>query len=31
MRLNFSPEDMAFQQDVRSFIAGKNPADLRGK
>jgi hypothetical protein len=31
MRLCFSPEDLAFQQDVRSFMAGKYPADLRGK
>jgi alkylation response protein AidB-like acyl-CoA dehydrogenase len=31
MHLNFSPEDLAFRQDVRSFIAENYPADLRGK
>ncbi len=31
MHLDFSPEDMAFQQEVRSFIAENYPAQLRGK
>ena len=31
MHLEFSPEDLAFQQEVRSFIAESYPAPLRGK
>ena len=31
MHLDFSPEDLAFQQEVRTFIAENYPADLRGK
>ncbi|MFM9936990.1 MAG: acyl-CoA dehydrogenase family protein [Novosphingobium sp.] len=31
MHLDFSPEDMAFQQEVRDFIAENYPEDLRGK
>ena len=31
MDMEFSPEDLAFQQEVRSFIAENYPADLRGK
>ena len=31
MHLEFSPEDLAFQQEVRTFIAENYPADLRGK
>lgn len=31
MHLDFSPEDLAFQQEVRHFIAENYPADLRGK
>ena len=31
MHLEFSPEDLAFQQEVRSFIAENYPASLRGK
>jgi alkylation response protein AidB-like acyl-CoA dehydrogenase len=31
VHLDFSPEDMAFQQEVRSFIAENYPAQLRGK
>ena len=29
--MEFSPEDLAFQQEVRQFIAENYPADLRGK
>ncbi|WP_295530024.1 acyl-CoA dehydrogenase family protein [Novosphingobium sp. Chol11] len=31
MHLDFSPEDLAFQQEVRTFIAENYPEDLRGK
>lgn len=31
MDMEFSPEDLAFQQEVRQFIAENYPADLRGK
>ena len=31
MHLDFSPEDMAFQREVRAFIAENYPASLRGK
>jgi alkylation response protein AidB-like acyl-CoA dehydrogenase len=31
VHLDFSPEDLAFQQEVRTFIAENYPADLRGK
>jgi alkylation response protein AidB-like acyl-CoA dehydrogenase len=31
MNLEFSPEDLAFQQEVRTFIAENYPAELRGK
>ena len=31
MDMEFSPEDLAFQQEVRTFIAENYPADLRGK
>ena len=31
MHLDFSPEDLAFQQEVRAFIAENYPAELRGK
>ena len=31
MDLNFSPEDLAFRDEVRAFIAENYPADLRGK
>ena len=31
MHVDFSPEDMAFQQEVRTFIAENYPAHLRGK
>jgi len=31
MDMEFSPEDLAFQQEVRSFIAENYPADLRDK
>lgn len=31
MRRNFSHQDLAFQQNMRSFIAENYPADLRGK
>ncbi|MFM7028938.1 MAG: acyl-CoA dehydrogenase family protein [Chakrabartia sp.] len=31
MNLEFSPEELAFQQEVRSFIAENYPANLRGK
>ena len=31
MHLDFSPEDLAFQQEVRAFIAESYPAELRGK
>lgn len=31
MDMEFSPEDLAFQQEVRDFIAENYPADLRGK
>jgi len=31
VHLEFSPEDLAFQQEVRSFIAESYPATLRGK
>jgi alkylation response protein AidB-like acyl-CoA dehydrogenase len=31
MELEFSPEELAFQQEVRTFIAENYPAHLRGK
>ncbi|ALC12714.1 acyl-CoA dehydrogenase family protein [Sphingopyxis sp. 113P3] len=31
MDMEFSPEDLAFQQEVRDFIAENYPAELRGK
>jgi alkylation response protein AidB-like acyl-CoA dehydrogenase len=31
MNLDFSPEEMAFQQEVRTFITDHYPASLRGK
>ena len=31
MNLDFSPEDLAFQDEVRAFIAESYPAQLRGK
>ena len=31
MNLDFSPEDLAFRQEVRDFIAENYPSDLRGK
>ena len=31
MNLEFSPEELAFQQEVRTFIEENYPADLRGK
>ena len=31
MDLEFSPEDLAFQQEVRTFIAENYPTELRGK
>ena len=31
MDMEFSPEDLAFQKEVRDFIAENYPADLRGK
>ena len=31
MDLNFSAEDLAFRDEVRSFIAENYPAELRGK
>ncbi|MBA3940605.1 MAG: pimeloyl-CoA dehydrogenase large subunit [Sphingopyxis sp.] len=31
MDMEFSPEDLAFQQEVRAFIAENYPAELRGK
>ena len=31
MNLDFSPEELAFQQEVRTFIAENYPAQLRGK
>ncbi len=31
MNLEFSPEELAFQQEVRSFIAENYPEHLRGK
>ena len=31
MHLDFSPEDLAFQREVRAFIAESYPASLRGK
>ena len=31
MNLDFSPEDIAFRQEVRAFIAANYPADLRAK
>src|SRR3546814_4815344 len=31
MDMEFSPEDLAFQQEVRQFIAENYPAELRGK
>jgi alkylation response protein AidB-like acyl-CoA dehydrogenase len=31
MNLDFSPEEIAFQQEVRTFIAENYPAELRGK
>ena len=31
MNLEFSPEELAFQQEVRTFIAENYPANLRGK
>ncbi len=31
MNLDFSPEDVAFRQEVRDFIAGGYPAELREK
>ena len=31
MHLDFSPEDLAFQREVRAFIAENYPASLRGK
>ncbi len=31
MDLEFSPEDIAFQQEVRTFIAENYPTELRGK
>ena len=31
MHLDFSPEDLAFQREVRAFIADNYPARLRGK
>ena len=31
MNLEFSPEDLAFQSEVRAFIAENYPASLRGK
>ena len=31
MNLDFSPEENAFRQEVRAFIAENYPADLRGK
>lgn len=31
MNLEFSPEEIAFQQEVRNFIANNYPADLRAK
>ena len=31
MNLDFSPEDLAFQDEVRAFIAENYPAQLRGK
>jgi alkylation response protein AidB-like acyl-CoA dehydrogenase len=31
MNLDFSPEELAFQQEARSFIAENYPATLRGK
>ena len=31
MDLSFSPEELAFQEEVRSFIAENYPAELRGK
>ena len=31
MNLDFSPEDLAFRDEVRAFIAENYPAHLRGK
>ena len=31
MDMEFSPEDLAFQKEVRDFIAENYPAELRGK
>ena len=31
MDMEFSPEDLAFQQEVRDFIAENYPAELREK
>jgi hypothetical protein len=31
MNLDFSPEEIAFRDEVRAFIADNYPADLRGK
>jgi len=31
VHLEFSPEDLAFQQEVRTFIAENYPADPRAK
>lgn len=31
MHMEFSPEDLAFQQEVRTFIAENYPVELRGK
>ncbi len=31
MNLEFSPEEIAFRDEVRTFIAENYPAELRGK
>ena len=31
MNLDFSPEDLAFRDEVRAFIAANYPVSLRGK